>query len=433
MSLIKPGDVLIVVLATVPLAVAGSSLAIPELATPAAVLNRSGRACGILGMSLLFVGALLSVRIPRFDRWFGGLTRLWKVHHVVGLSAFLLLLLHPLLLAFARIPVSVHAAVDLLFPSPMDWAAVLGWLALLTMMTFLAPTFAFFGKPAYQRWKRIHLLSGAAIVFAVAHALPVARSFPGMTSAVWLGLAGLAGAAYLYRTVLARWWGRHPYTIAAINHLAPRIVELSLHPEKRPLNYAPGQFIYLTPADPGLAQGRGEEHPYTLSSAPEEPALRVTIKDLGDATHALQDIQIGSRAFVEGPYGGFFQDTGHPELWVAGGIGITPFMSRARSLRDSKARVDIYLFYCADAEPQAYFLPELQEIAAAVPGLQVWPHYFSREGALTVDFINIHCSDFATREIYLCGPPPMILGLRRQLHRRGVRRSQLHSEEFSFL
>lgn len=431
---IKPGDVFIAVLSITPLAVAGWFLTVPELMNPATLLNLAGRACGILGTSLLLTAALLSARIPRLDRWFGGLTRLWKIHHVLGWSAFLLLMLHPLLLALAMVPISVHAAVDLLFPPQPDWAVRFGWVALLIMMTFLAPTFYFFGKPAYQRWKRIHLLSGAALVFAVAHALPLSHSIPPLGgTTLWLSLAGLAGGAYLYRALLARWVGRQPYTVSAVNHLAPQMVELNLHPERHPLHYKAGQFIYLTLADPALLQGRDEEHPYTLSSAPDEEDLRVAIKGTGDATRAIQEVRVGSQAFVEGPYGDFFQETGRPELWIAGGVGIVPFMSRARTLYRAATKVDIHLFYCADTEPQAYFLPELRDIAAGVAELKVWLHCFSVEGALDTAFIAKHCSDFASRQVYLCGPPVMIKGLRRQLRHRGIPRNRLHSEEFSFL
>lgn len=435
MSPLKWGDLLIGVLVIFPLLVAGPALFDAQASTPGVVLDRLGHASGILGLSLLFAAAALSVRLPRLDRWFGGLTRLWKLHHLLGLGSFLLLLLHPLLLAFSRVPISVGAAVEVLFPARTDWAVMAGWLALLALMAFLAPTFAFFGKPGYQRWKRLHLLAGIALAGAVAHVQPLDYSFPGIRAMAWEGLAAMALAAFVYRALLARYLGRRRYIVSAVSDLAPGVVELRLRAEGRLLDYSAGQFVYVSLDDPDLPQGRGEEHPFSLSSGPGETELRITIKDLGDATHAFQTVRVGSRASIEGPYGAFFAvaPSEQPELWIAGGIGISPFMARARQLRRKGANADIHLFYCTDARPQAYYLSELQEIADKVPGMRVWFHYLSQSGPLSLEYIAGRCPDFAVREIYLCGPAPLVGGLRRQFRRHRIPRARLHSEEFTFL
>lgn len=159
------------------------------------VLNLLGRAAGILGLTLLLLAAAVSVRIPGFDRWFGGLTQLWKIHHVMGGGAFLLLMLHPLLLSYAAAPLSLRAAAEVLFPAASAWETWLGWSALMVMMLFLAPTFSFFGQPEYQRWKRLHALSGLTLLLGLAHTWPLSRSFPGAWSTVWLALGALALAS----------------------------------------------------------------------------------------------------------------------------------------------------------------------------------------------------------------------------------------------
>lgn len=238
-----------------------------------------------------------------------------------------------------------------------------------------------------------------------------------------------------YRTFFAGWIGKKSYTITDVRTLAQRVVELTLRPRNRLLRYEPGQFVYLSPLDSNLSVGRGEEHPYTLSSAPHERVLRVVIKDFGDATHALQAVSVGSEALIEGPYGHFFRKSKKKtgELWVGGGVGLTPFLSRARALAKEGKAVDIRLIYCVQDESRAYFLPELKEIASSIEGFDVRPHYFYREGPLTVDFIAARCPDFSAREIYICGPTPMIDGVRKPLVRKGVGSAHIHSEEFSWL
>jgi predicted ferric reductase len=304
------------------------------------------------------------------------------------------------------------------------------------MMIFLAPTFWFFGRPDYQRWKLLHSTAGLATLFALAHTLPLSRAVPGLPGRViWLLLGASSIAAFVYRSILAPRFARKPYRITAVDSLAPRIVELTLAPEDGLLQYRPGQFVYLTPLDPKLAAGRNEEHPFTLSSAPEETVLRIAVRSAGDATAALQKISVGSRALVEGPYGDFFateRNDKMPELWLAGGIGLAPFLSRGRSLARGGAPRDIYLIYCVEDESRAYFLRELEEIRTKIPNLRVAPHFFRHEGPLTADFIAAHCPDFMKRAVYVCGPPAMIQRVRLELAKRAPS-SQIRSEDFAWL
>ncbi len=426
----KPGNLVLALLALLPLALLEAG---PENIPD--TLAFAGRAAGILGLSSLLVAGIVSVRIPRFDVWFGGLTQLWKVHHVLGAAAFVLVMAHPLLLAFASARVSVQAVAAVLFPEPAAWSVWAGWAAFAALTIFLAPTFWFFGQPEYRRWKALHALSGVAIVLGVAHAVPLGRALAGnWGKAIWLGYGALALAAFVYRKFVAPLTARKTYTVVNARTIARGVVELTLAPEKELLSYRAGQFVYLTPLDPGLASGRNEEHPYTVSSSPREPALRVAIKDAGDTTHALQTVAAGGKALVEGPYGDFFpvKKRTDGELWIAGGIGLAPFLSRARAL-SPEDKVDVHFIYCVQDETRAHFLSELEAIAAKIPGFRLWKHFFYREGPLSGAFMSACCPDFPSREIYVCGPPPLITAARRELRRHGVPGSRIHTEDFTWL
>jgi predicted ferric reductase len=408
-----------------------------EIHDPARLLAFFGRGSGILGLTALLLAALISARIPGLDLWFGGLTHLWKVHHLLGAVSFLLLMAHPLLLAFAAAPVSVQAAAAVLCLATQAWSLWSGWLALGAMAFFLAPTFWFFGQPRYQRWKALHALSGLAIVLGLMHALPLSRSLPGASGrAIWTIYGSLALLAFIYRLWLAPRTARRRYTIASVEVVAPGIVELALKPAGPVLSYAPGQFVYLTPLDSALASGCNEEHPYTLSSAPNESVLRIVIKDAGDATRALQRVRLHSEALVEGPYGDLFpqEQRGEKELWIAGGIGLTPFLSRARTLAAAEpggAAID--LIYCVQDESRAHFRTELENIASAAPRFRLWMHYYDREGPLTARFIADCCPDFTSRQVFLCGPAALMDLAWRELRRHKIPAGRIHSEEFTWL
>lgn len=272
------------------------------------VLNLLGRLSGISGLTCLLVAAVLSCRVPGFDQPFGGLTKLWQLHHKLGLSAFILLLAHPLLLAFGAAEISLDAAAGSVFS--MQLTVLYGWVALLALMVFIAPTFHVFGEPDYQRWKRLHRVAAVVLVFGLLHSLMLSRTLPtSWNGLIWGGLGLLALSAMAYRWLFSRYYGRYRYRICDIAAVANNVVELSLQPLQMPLRYRSGQFIYLTPYASELAAGTGEEHPFSLSSAPSEPVLRLTVKALGDASKALQSIALGSDVTVEGPYGCFFQQT----------------------------------------------------------------------------------------------------------------------------
>lgn len=403
----------------------------------AAVLNMLGRLTGVLGLAFLLLSASLSARVPGFDQPFGGLTRLWNTHHLLGAAALAMLMAHPVLLAFSAQVHGEGLAFETLFPPLSDIAIWSGWLALLLMMVFLAPSFSFFGRPDYERWKRLHQIAVIAVLGALLHTFMLSRTMPFWSDViVWTLFAGLAVGAVLWRFVFSRRVGRLPYVVSEIKRPANNVVELTLEARRRPLKYQAGNFVYMTPFDHDLDNGHGEEHPYTLSSSPLEPNLRMAIKDLGNASRALQSIKTGARVTIEGPYGRFFKNPDRivgPELWISGGIGVTPFLARMRHLAGLEAGGDLCFVYCVQDEARALYLLELQALAGRIPGCKLVLHYFYREGPLSRSFLRENCGDIDQREIYICGPQMLNRLAHSHLRALGVPRWAVHSEEFELL
>ncbi|QLC73931.1 ferredoxin reductase family protein [Pseudomonas sp. LPB0260] len=394
-------------------------------------LGLAGLLAGVAGLCSLLVTAAMCIRLPRLDRWLGGLPRLWRLHRRLGFIAFILILGHALLLGFAALPESPTAATKVLFPPLSAYLIWVGWLALAVMVVFLAPTFQLSERFHYQRWKRLHLLSALTLLLALLHALPLSPDNPG----VWL-LILLAWAAIAWRKLLAPTFARQNYRVTALTRLAPDVMEISLRPSGAGIAHQAGQFVYLTPREPSLSAGCGEEHPFTISSAPGAAELTLGIKALGDASRALHELPLGSQVQVEGPYGQLFERRApaRAQLWLGGGIGIAPFVSAARALAGpSGAAGHVSLLYLADRAERAYYLKELQAIAAHQPRLSVTTHYFFDCGPLSEAFLQAHCPDFREREIYICGPPAMLRHVQALLRATGADPKLIHTEAFEFL
>lgn len=424
------GDLLLLLVLILPLW-AGGHLA-PIIWERDEVIRWLTQASGVLALTCMLLAGILSIRLPHFDRLFGGLTTLWTRHHALGAASLLLAIIHVWLIAAGGLGHSVASAVHRLFPGIDHWPILAGWVALIVLIIVLAPTFKFFGEPGYARWKRLHAFSGIALLLAVLHALPLAQAvWP------WWVLGFLTLVAYLWRKLLSPRVGRHAYRVERVQRLTPAMVELHLRPEGTPLKHQPAQFVYLTPLDPGLENGRGEEHPFTIASAPGEEFLRIGIKDLGDGSHALQQIGSGSRVQVEGPYGTFLQGRNRkrPAVWIGAGVGITPFVSAVRALAHEGRATDppVHLFQLADRHEAAPYHDELENLSESVNGLLLILHLRERDGLLSADFLRAHCPDLASAEFWICGPGVVDQHVREYLHAEGVPNARIHSEAFHLL
>jgi len=174
-------------------------------------------------------------------------------------------------------------------------------------------------------------------------------------------------------------------------------------------------------------------HPFSITSAPGDRTLMLTVKAVGDYTRALRRLEAGADAVFEGPYGSFSHQNvpRARQLWIAGGIGVTPFLSVARGLADDD-RLDVDFDYCVERPAEAHFLDELEAIAARRPGFRVMVVPREQDGFLSVERLASEQEDLEHADVIICGPPAMIESPREQLIAAGVPPGQIHAEEFGF-
>jgi predicted ferric reductase len=175
-----------------------------------------------------------------------------------------------------------------------------------------------------------------------------------------------------------------------------------------------------------------EAHPFSISSASGENNIQIIIKSLGDFTDKLKNLQPGLAVSVEGPYGKFshLNILNKNQVWLAGGVGITPFISMARSLKDDNYHIDLY--YCVASREEAVLLSELKELESSKQ-IKVIPWYSLEQGHLNAKKIAELSPGLENKDILLCGPAPFMFGLKKQLLSLNIKRKNIHFENFKLL
>jgi predicted ferric reductase len=420
---------------------------------PYASLTSLSVVAGLAGGAAFGCNLILGARFRVVDAYFGGLDKMFAFHRRLGEIAFALLVCHALLIIASRFTTAPSAALALF--SPAAGVIVLaGVVALVLAGATLA--FTLFARLGHELFVYVHRLFGVAFAVATVHMLGSPGTPLRMPVTLYiasLSLAGLGSWAYrsLFANVLVR---RHDYVISHVNQLGPRVVEIGMDPAGERLRYRPGQFIYVTFYSSAFSarfhpvavrnegpsavitlrpgDSRDQFHPFSLTSAPSESALRVTVKAVGTFTAALPSLDRGATARIEGPYGAFshLNPSNHDQIWVAGGIGITPFLSMARSL-EASGPYNIDLYYGIKDRSEAFFVDELEAIARGGSGLRLFVVPEDERGFITTALLKELTGDVTARDTFICGPPAMIDNLRSQLEAAGVPRKQIHFEKFS--
>ncbi|MGB0866225.1 MAG: ferredoxin reductase family protein [Granulosicoccaceae bacterium] len=299
-------------------------------------------------MSAMSMAFILAVRWPIVERLSGGLDKSYRLHRWFGLTALIGIVGHWLLVP--------GGAGQALFPMLAGLGEELGEVSLYALLILIALS-AIQVLP-YRWWRYSHYAMGPVFAVAVMHTflsdIPLA-----LGSLAWncmLAVSTLGLIAWIWKFVRDTRY-KPSYHVSSVRTL-PGTTEITLEPISLPIRHRAGQFAFVSFDLDGLR----EPHPFTIASADAGGELRFAIKALGDFTEELQRSSLLScTARVEGPYGRFSYRRGpKKQVWVAGGIGITPFLAFLQELApDHPYTVD--LVYCVRSQHTALYLDELTE------------------------------------------------------------------------
>jgi len=351
---------------------------------------------------------------------------MYLAHKNIAVSAILLILAH-----FFTMSISPGVQTSI----TIGKLALIG--LLLSVGLALAPRIPFMGRSfrlPYHVWRQIHRFTGLFFILGIFHFIgmeilllhttPVVRAY-----VLPIVLAG--AAVYLYKELLQRFFKvKFPYTVEQVRRLHGSVLEISLKPARVKVPFRSGQFLFIGfPADRRLK----EMHPFTISSSPGMDHLTLTVKTSGDFTHRLHaDLQPGAVASIEGAYGLFDYKTGaKQQVWIAGGIGVTPFLSWVRDF-GATLETDVDFFYTVRTPEETLFQDEFKAAAARLPNFKLHLVYSNTDGRLEAAKIVAASGPLQGKDVYICGPVSLTEALTSQLLQLGLPRSCIHYEEFNF-
>ena len=409
-----------------------------SLSGNAALCMAGGRVLGLLAAYLLLVLVALMARIPLLEHRVGS-DVLTRIHRALGEYTVSLVLGHATLIILgyaltARTnPVSEAVTLELDYPDVLMSTAALGLLLWVGIVSARAVR----RRMAYESWYYIHLYVYLAIALAFSHEFADGADFSTSprNRMIWV-TAHVAVAVLLvfFRLVVPVYRSlRHDVRVQAVVPESAGVVSLHLTGRNLGrLRIEPGQFLRWRFLD---RAHWWQSHPYSLSAAPDDQRLRITVKDLGDASGSLSRLRPGTKVWFEGPYGAFTArrldpDAGGKVLMIAGGAGITPLRALFESLPGGGGSA--VLLYRASTPAELPLYQELSEIARE-RGFGLFPLVGPRgvgPDPFSPAELRRLVPDLAVRDVYLCGPPGLVHAARKGLRRAKVPSSRIHVESF---
>ena len=204
------------------------------------------------------------------------------------------------------------------------------------------------------------------------------------------------------------------------------------------INFIPGQYCLVSIT--GNKEFEGETKPFTFANSPTEKGfIELTIKQIGKFTTALHSLRIGDKLKIEGPYGeslNFDKSIKDDIIFIAGGSGITPFISAIRYSIAKKLPNKITLFFSNRTEKDIIYKKELEEIKNKDINVihtlsQEVPEGGSGEtGRINREMIEKYVKNPKEKLWYICGPPPMVNSIKEILLGMGIPQERLRIEDW---
>ncbi|MGI5147149.1 ferredoxin reductase family protein [Plantactinospora sp. CA-294935] len=407
-----------------------------SIRTTADILIAGGRLTGMVGGFLLLAQVLLMSRVRWLERWIGAHSLLiW--HRELGAFLLLAILAHAGLIAVGYSKLTNTPIVEgtwTLLSTYEDMISATVATGILVGIALLAIR-AIRRMMNYELWYYLHLSTYLVLLFSYGHQFATGQelSKPGFGQYFWAGLYVFVVACVLWGRIISpiAFNLRHRLRVEDVVPEAFEMVSIYISGNRLDeLDARAGQYFRWRFLTKGCWW---QAHPFSLSAAPNEQWLRLTVKVVGDHTESLQYLEPGTRIFAEGPSGVFTADRAiRPRaLLIAGGSGIAPIRALLEDLPEQTV-----VIYRSRSEEELLFRDELDFLARS-RNAQVWYVIGSREDPaprhlFTAKGMRELVPDVRRRDVYLCGPPGLVDVSMRTMRKLRVPRRQIHLDPFEF-
>ena len=386
-----------------------------------------GIALGAASIAAMSLALILSIRPRWLEPLFGGLDRMYQVHKWLGIAALILMIGHNTFEPELEDVVRETRLGE--FASDVGEIALNGFIGLILISWLKRIPFTRLELP-WPLWRFTHRFMGLLFAVAAFHQLAIDKP-AGLddTLSLYLNALSLAGlAAWLFTQFVSPFLRPRDFVLERLDQHGA-VTEMTLRPKKGVMRWRPGQFAFVSAPDAGMR----EAHPFTIASASRaDGSVNFSIKALGDWTRRLPTrLAAGQRLRVEGPYGRFvFRKRVQRQVWLAGGIGITPFLAWAEALTETD-RQEIVLIWAVTTRAEAFAADRLSEIAARHPCLTVHVVASAEDGHLTAQRLA-QLTPFPLREseLFYCGPAGLRNAIVSGLKAAGQAPRRVHHEAF---
>ena len=381
-------------------------------------LFEAGTSLGFYATLFFVLNFILATRWRWVERLFGGLDRIYGLHALSGKIALSFVLLHTAILVMQAMP-NWSTVAAYIVPG-VDIAYTLGLEGTLGLLVLVVLTI--WVRLPYEAWLTTHKLMIIPFLGGTLHAIVLQLDWY-MILVTTIGLIAWTYAVFVYPS---RGKGTHATVIQAATHADIR--ELTLRPDQT-VGARPGQFAFLSLAG---GAGSGQRHPFSISGLDADGHIRLSVRRAGDFTAGLLGLAVGTRVRLHGPYGSFgyrVSKARGEQVWLAGGIGITPFLSLLQALSAFGSTLPLHLVWSVRTEDQAVYRDEIERLMTRLPEGRFTLHVSSASGRLSGTDLS-ETGDKKTTYC-LCGPSEMMTTIEAQLLDRGVPARHIVSEHFA--
>ena len=394
---------------------------------------------GILAIGSMSVAMLLAVRPVVLEKPLNGLDKMYRLHKWLGISALIFAVMHWFIVNLpkwnlfdfgprGRRPAGTDLGlVEQFFRGLRHQAESVGEIAFYIAVVLII--LALLRRFPYHLFFKTHHFFAFVYLVLVFHSVILIR-FSYWTSAVGvlmglLMLGGTISALIIIFPGVGKKRQMSGKVVAVDRYEDIGFLSLEILPDKPWKTCQAGQFAFIA------VNGSKEAHPFTIASAMRSNHhLRFVIKGLGDGTRQMAErLKVGDPVRLEGPYGRFdFSGKASRQIWVAGGIGITPFMARLEALAQKPDGRAIDLFFCAAAH-NTRFIEELSRLAEAAK-VRLHVRQDGCDGFLDAIRIAKIVPEWQEADFWFCGPAGFGKALKSALVVEGLADSQFHQELF---